>query len=91
MDPEREDIARWLDEGRELLGMLHEQVEHLAQDNERLRAELGRLDELQAVIARVNHDNDKLRAERDELLAALRRIAEVVEQLRESRGWGRDG
>jgi chromosome segregation ATPase len=91
MDPEREDIARWLDEGRELLGMLHEQVEHLAQDNERLRAELGRLDELQAVIARVNHDNDKLRAERDDLLAALRRIAEVVEQLRESRGWGRDG
>lgn len=91
MDPEREDIARWLDEGRELLGMLHEQVEHLAQDNERLRAELGRLDQLQAVIARVNHDNDKLRAERDELLAALRRIAEVVEQLRESRGWGRDG
>lgn len=91
MEPEREDIARWLDEGRELLGMLHEQVEHLAQDNERLRAELGRLDELQAVIARVNHDNDKLRAERDELLAALRRIAEVVEQLRESRGWGRDG
>jgi hypothetical protein len=90
MDPEREDIARWLDEGRELLGMLHEQVEHLAQDNERLRAELGRLDQLQAVIARVNHDNDKLRAERDELLAALRRIAEVVEHLRESRGWGRD-
>jgi len=91
MDPEREDIARWLDEGRELLGMLHEQVEHLAQDNERLRAELGRLDELQAVIARVNRDNDRLRAERDELLAALRRIADVVEQLRESRGWGRDG
>ena len=91
MDPEREDIARWLGEGRELLGMLHEQVEHLAQDNERLRAELGRLDELQAVVARVNRDNDKLRAERDELLAAMRRIADVVEQLRESRGWGRDG
>ena len=90
MDPEREDIARWLDEGRELLGMLHEQIEHLAQDNERLRAEIGRLDELQAVIARVNRDNDKLRAERDELLAAMRRIADVVEQLRESRGWGRD-
>ena len=86
MDPEREDIARWLDEGRELLGMLHEQVEHLAQDNERLRAELGRLDELQGVIARINHDNDRLRAERDELLEAFRRIADVVQQLRESRG-----
>lgn len=86
MDPEREDIARWLDEGRELLDMLHEQVEHLAQDNERLRAELGRLDELRGVIARINHDNDRLRAERDELLEAFRRIADVVQQLRESRG-----
>jgi hypothetical protein len=86
MDPEREDTARWLDEGRELLGMLHEQVEHLAQDNERLRAELGRLDELRAVIARVNEDNDRLRAERDELLTAFRRVADVVEDLRRSRG-----
>jgi hypothetical protein len=87
MDPDREDTARWLDEGRELLGMLHEQIDHLAQDNERLRAELGRLDELQAVIARVNQDNDRLRAERDELLAAFRRMADVIDQLRQSRGW----
>ena len=91
MDPEREDIARWLDEGRELLGMMYEQVEHLAQDNDRLRAELGRLDELQAVIARVNQDNDQLRAERDELLVAFRRIADAVERLRQSRGWGQAG
>jgi uncharacterized coiled-coil DUF342 family protein len=88
MDPEREDIARWLDEGRELLAMLHEQVEHLAQDNERLRAELARIDELQAVIVRVNQDNDRLRDERDELLATFRRVADVVEQLRESRSRG---
>jgi len=60
MDPEREDIARWLEEGRELLGLLHEQVDHLAQDNEQLRTEVGRLDDLQAVIARVNRDNDRL-------------------------------
>ena len=86
MDPEREDTARWLDEGRELLGMLHDEVEHLAQENERLRAELGRLDELQAVIARVNRDNDRLRTERDELLAAFRRMADLVEQIRHSRG-----
>jgi len=88
MDPEREDMARWLDEGRELLAMLYEQVEHLAQDNERLRAELTRIDELQAVIVRVNQDNDQLRAERDELLATFRRVADVVEQLRESRSRG---
>jgi hypothetical protein len=52
---------------------------------------LGRLDELQAVIARVNQDIDRLRAERDELLAAFRRMADVIEQLRQSRGLGRDG
>lgn len=91
MDPEREDTARWLDEGHELLGMLHEQIEHLSQDGERLRAELGRLDELRAVIVRVNQDNDRLRAERDELLAAVRRIADVLDELRQLRGWGRDG
>ncbi len=86
-----EDLARWLEEGRELLRMLNEQVEYLAQENERLRAELGRLDELQAVIARVNQDNDRLRAERDELLAAFRRMADLVEQVRHSRGGGGAG
>ena len=70
MDPEREDTARWLDEGRELLSMLHDEVEHLTQENERLRADLGRLDALQAEIARSNQDNDRLRAERDQLLTA---------------------
>jgi cell division septum initiation protein DivIVA len=89
MDPDREDTARWLDEGRELLSMLHDEVEHLTQENERLRAELGRLDELQAVIARVNRDTDRLRAERDELLAGFRRMADLVEQILRSRAAGR--
>ena len=30
---------------------------------------------------RVNQDNDRLRAERDELLAAFRHVADVIEQL----------
>lgn len=88
MNPEREDTARWLEEGRELLGMLHDEVDHLAQENERLRAELGRLDQLQAVIARVNEDNDRLRADRDELLEGLRRIADLVEEMQRARGPG---
>jgi cell division septum initiation protein DivIVA len=91
MDLEREDTARWLEEGRELLGMLHERVEHLVQENERLRAELGRLDELQAAIASINQDNNRLRAERDELLAAFHRMAHLVEQVRHSRGGGAVG
>ena len=88
MDPDREDIARWLEEGRELLGMVHEQVDHLAQENERLRAEVGRLDDLQAIIARLNKDNDRLRADRDELRATLRRVADIVEHARHSYRWG---
>jgi hypothetical protein len=72
----------WSDEqGRPVLGAA----------TSRLRVALGRLDELQAVIARVNQDNDRLRAERDELLAAFRRMADVIEQLRQSRGGGCDG
>ncbi len=86
-----EDLARWLEEGRDLLRMLNEQVEYLAQENERLRAETARLDELQTVIARVNQDNDRLRAERDELLAAFRRMADLVEEVRHSRGGGAVG
>lgn len=53
-----------------LFGLYHEQIDRLlaerTQENERLRAALGRLDELQAVIARVNQDNDRLWAERNE-------------------------
>lgn len=89
MEPEREDTARWIDEGLELLSMLHDEVEQLTRENERLQAELGRLDELQAVIERVNRDADRLRAERDELLAGFQRMADLVEQIRRSRGSAR--
>jgi putative heme degradation protein len=90
-----DDIRQLAAEVGRLFGLYHEQVDRLlaerTQEDERLRAALGRLDELQAVIARVNQDNDRLRAERDELLAAFRRMADVIEQLRQSRGLGRDG
>ena len=75
-----------------LFGLNHEQADRLlterTQENERLRVELGRLDALQAEIARINQDNDRLRAERDELLAAFRRMADLLEQVRQSRGGG---
>ena len=91
MDREREDIARWLEEGRELLAMLNEWTNHLVEENQRLRAELGRLDELQAAIAGITQDNNRLRAERDELLAAFHRMAHLVEQVRHWRGGGAVG
>jgi hypothetical protein len=71
-------------------GLYHEQVDRLqterTQENERLRADLGRLDALQAEIARSNQDNDRLRADRDGLLAAFRQMADVIERLLQSRG-----
>jgi len=89
------DVQHLAAEVGRLFGLYHEQVDRLlterTEENERLRAELGRLDELQAVIARVNQDNDRLRAERDELLAAFRRMTDLVEQVRHSRGGGGAG
>ncbi len=90
-----EDVQRLAAEVGRLFFLYHEQVDRLlterTEENERLRAELGRLDELQAVIAHVNQDNERLRAERDELLAAFRRMADLVEQVRHSRGGGAVG
>ncbi len=73
-----------------LFSAYHEQVDRLLAErthkNEQLRAELGRLEALQKEIARINQDNERLRAERDELLAAFSRMADLVEQVRRSRG-----
>ena len=59
-----EDIGQLAAEVGRRFGLYHEQVDRLqteqAQENERLRADLGRLE---AEIARINHDNDRLRAE----------------------------
>jgi predicted nuclease with TOPRIM domain len=85
MDAGQENSARWLEEGRELIDRLREAIGHLVQENEGL---LRRFNELQAVMARMNQDNNRLRAERDELLAAFNRLAHLVEQVRLSRGGG---
>jgi len=86
------DVQHLAAEAGRLFGLYHEQVDRLqteqAQENELLRADLGRLDALQAEIARSNQDNDRLRADRDELLAAFRQMADVIERLRQSRGAG---
>ena len=87
-----EDIRQLAAEVGRRFGLYHEQVDRLqterTQENERLRADLGRLE---AEIARVNQDNDRLRAERDELLAAFSRMAELADQVRQSRGGGVTG
>ena len=85
-----EDLQHLAAEVGRLFGLYHEQVDSLmterTQENERLRVDLGRLDALQTEIARLNQDNDRLRAERDELLTAFSRMADLVDQVRQSRG-----
>jgi len=49
------------------------------------------LDEVQATIGRINQDNNRLRAEHDELLAAFNRIAPLVEYVRLLRSGGAVG
>jgi hypothetical protein len=90
VDDAANDVQHLAAEAGRLFGLYHEQVDRLqteqAQENERLRADLGRLDALQAEIARSNQDTDRLRADRDELLAAFRQMADVIERLLQSRG-----
>jgi predicted nuclease with TOPRIM domain len=71
-------VATWQD-----IVESQEHSEHLSQENEGVRAEV---DDLEAKIARISLDNDRLRAERDELRALCRRLADLVDQVRPSRG-----
>jgi hypothetical protein len=55
----------------------------LSQESGSFSAEV---DYLGAKIARISQENDRLRAERDELRALCRRLADLVDQVRPSRG-----
>jgi hypothetical protein len=83
MDAQQEDFVRWLEEGCVHLGRMEVTIEHLTQQNEEL---LRRLEELQAVLSRGAQDANRLRTERDELLAVVNRLAFLVDQVRLSRG-----
>lgn len=83
MDPRHEDIVRWLEDGRELFGRMQERISNLANENERL---LSRLGEVEVALSRADQDNTRVRADRDQLLAAFNRLAYLVDQIRLSRG-----
>ncbi len=74
----RRDIARWFEEGQHLFGTLVERVERL----ELLQMMLERdKEQLRGEITRLQHHNEILQAEREELLAALNRLAGHVTQV----------
>jgi predicted nuclease with TOPRIM domain len=91
MDAEPEDAARWLEEGRRFLGRWREALDALIAENERLRADSERLAALAIENTRLREETARFQAEREELLAAFSRMADLVEQVRRSRGGGEAG
>jgi predicted nuclease with TOPRIM domain len=91
MDAEHEDAARWLEEGHRFLGRWQEELEALIAENERLRADSERLAALAIENTRLREETARLQTEREELLAAFSRMANLVEQVRHSRGGGAVG
>jgi len=87
-----EDVQRLAAEVGRLFGLYHEQVDRLrterTQENERLRADSERLAALAIENTRLREETARLQAEREELLAAFSRMADLVEQVRQSRGGG---
>lgn len=72
------EIARWFEEGRRLLKTWAERVERL----ERLQLTLERdKEQLHRTIIQLEHDNEILRSQREELLAAFDALAGNVTQV----------
>ena len=61
---------------------MQENLASLADENERLRNRLG---EVEGALARADQDGIRVRADRDQLLAAFNRLAYLVDQIRLSR------
>ena len=91
MDAEHEDAARWLEEGHRSLGRWQEELEALIAENERLRADSERLAALAIENTRLREETARLQAEREELLVAFSRMAELMEQVRHPRSGGAVG
>ncbi len=74
----RRDVAQWFEEGQRLFGALLERLERL----EPLEVALERdKEELRREITRLQHHNEILRSQREELLAAFHRLAGYVTQV----------
>jgi chromosome segregation ATPase len=73
-----QDITRWFEEGQRLFGTWVERVERL----EQLQLTLERdREQLRRTITQLEHDNEILRAQREELLAAFDALAGNVTQV----------
>jgi len=82
----RERFARWIEDTKELFGLLpglldHDQqltakTDHAEQETERLRRELG---ELRKELDETRKQNEQLRTDKDEAAQALAKVLETVQ------------
>lgn len=85
-----QDVAPWVMEGRQLFTLWQERIERLdelksrlagmAEEIDRLRAEIGHIDEMRAQITRLGEEGERCRVEQDHLREVLARIASLAQE-----------
>lgn len=83
-------IAPWVMEGRQLFTLWQERIERLdelksrlagmAEEIDRLRAEIGNIDEMRAQITRLGEESERCRVQQDHLREVLARIAGLAQE-----------
>jgi predicted nuclease with TOPRIM domain len=84
MDTEHGNAVRWLEEGRRVLDRWREALEALLSENEQLRADSERLAALAVENIGLREETAGLQAEREELVTAFSRLADLADQVRPS-------
>jgi uncharacterized protein HemX len=78
-------LARWIEEGRQLLNLWQERVERLDELQGRLAATALELDQLRAHVVYLSQEGAALLLERDHLRSILGRIGELIQRANEVR------
>lgn len=88
-------MARWIEEGKQLFNLWQERVaqvtelqsrlDAMAQEIDRLRAQLGQIDDLRTECLRLSQAGETLALERDQLRSILGRITELAQRASQSR------
>lgn len=81
-DPEN--VARWIEEGRQLFGVWQQQVERLTELQGRLAAATLEIDQLRAEVIHLSQEREAASLERDDLRAIFGRIAELIQRASEA-------
>jgi hypothetical protein len=78
-------LARWIEDGRQLLTLWQERVERLDELQGRLAATALEIDQLRAQVIYLSQEGEALLLERDHLRSILARIGELIQRASEGR------